>query len=36
MKTLLVLQVKCWEVVMQHNNSNLCRHKNTFSKKSSN
>lgn len=36
MKTLLVLQVKCWEVVMQHNNSNLCRHKNTFSKKSLN
>lgn len=34
-KMLLVLQVKC-QIVMQHNNSNLCSHKNTFSKKSFN
>lgn len=36
LKTLLVLQVKCQEVVMQYNNSNLCRPKNMFSKQSFN
>lgn len=36
MQILLVLQVTHREAVTQHNNSNLCGHKNAFSKKSCN